>query len=333
MGTIRILSGSQIREAVQMTDIIEAVRNAFVELSAGGAVMPIRSHISIAEPRGDALFMPSYMNSTERIGVKTVTLFEDNRTAGLPYIQALVSVYDGRNGTPQAVLDGTTITALRTGAASGLATELLSRPESKTCGIIGAGVQGITQLEAVCAVRPIDTVLVYDPHPETARTFAEAMGKTCAVEVEVLPTVQQVVRSADIICCATISETPVFDDHDLNEGVHINGVGSYQPHVQEIPEETVRRSRLFVDHRESALAETGDLIIPLAKGVISENHILGEIGAVAAGEVMGRISADDITFFKSVGVAVQDLAAASVIIERAEERNIGSVVDFSETMG
>lgn len=328
MNTIRVLSGKQIREAVQMKDIVDAVEGAFIELSTGHPEMPIRAHISIAEPQGIALFMPSYMKPTGMIGVKTVTLFEDNRATAIPYIQGMVSLFDGKNGSPLAVLDGMTITALRTGAASGLASRLLARPDSAICSIFGAGVQGRTQLEAVCAVCNIEQVFIYDTSPAAAEKFAEEMYPELKIEIRVAATAKEAVSEADIICCATVSETPVFDSQDLKPGVHINAVGSYKPHVQEVPEEMVLRSRLFVDHRVSALEETGDLIIPINKGLMTEDHIVAEIGEVAAGKISGRTSDHEITFFKSVGVAVQDLAAAAVILKRAEELNIGSRVEF-----
>jgi ornithine cyclodeaminase/alanine dehydrogenase-like protein (mu-crystallin family) len=328
MTTLRILSGKQIRDAVTMKDIVDAMRTAFIELSAGRAEMPIRAHITIPKPEGTALFMPSYMMPTGMIGIKTVTLFEDNRKNSIPYIQGMVNLFDGSNGTPKAVLDGMTITALRTGAASGLATELLSREKSSICAIFGAGVQGRTQLEAVCAVRDIKKCFIFDPFPAAARDFAEDMGKKLNIEVTVATTSQQTVRDADIICCATISETPVFNDGDLSAGVHINAVGSYKPHVQEVPEEMVLRSRLYVDHRESALEETGDLILPIKKGTMTAQHIIAELGEVAAGKAPGRRTDSEITFFKSVGVAVQDLAAAAVTLRKAEELNIGTLAEL-----
>lgn len=328
MTTIRILSGKQIREAVTMKEIIDAMQTAFVELSAGRAEMPIRSHISIAQPEGTALFMPSYMRPTEMIGIKTVTLFEENRNNSIPYIQGMVSLFDGRNGTPKAVLDGMTITALRTGAVSGLATELLARQDSSVCGIFGAGVQGRTQLEAVCAVRPITKAFVYDTFPAASQKFADDLSKQLNIEIVAAESSEETVRDADIICCATISETPVFHDRNLPAGVHINAVGSYKPHVQEVPEDMVLRSRLYVDHRESALEETGDLIIPINNGSMTEAHIVAEIGEVVAGNAPARISDTEITFFKSVGVAVQDLAAAAVSLEKAENLGIGTVAEI-----
>jgi ornithine cyclodeaminase/alanine dehydrogenase-like protein (mu-crystallin family) len=328
MTQLRILSAKQIRAAISMKDIIEAMELAFVELSTGTPEMPIRAHISITEPEGTALFMPSYMKPSEMIGIKVVTLFEENRNNDLPYIQGMVSLFDGNNGTPRAVLDGGTITFLRTGAASGLATSLLSRKDSASCAIFGAGVQGRTQLEAVCAVRDIKRACVYDILPTAAETFAREMSEELGIEIVVAKSSQEAVKDADIICCATIAETPVFDDRDLPAGVHINAVGSYKPHVQEVPEEMVLRSRLYVDHRESALAETGDLILPIKKGVLNKEHIVAEIGEVAAGKAPGRSSASEITFFKTVGVAVQDLAAATIILKRAEELDIGTMVEI-----
>jgi ornithine cyclodeaminase/alanine dehydrogenase-like protein (mu-crystallin family) len=328
MTQIRILSSKQIRSAIEMKDIIEAMELAFVELSTGNPEMPIRAHISIKEPEGTALFMPSYMKPSEMIGIKTVTLFEDNKKNDLPYIQGMVNLFDGNNGTPKAVLDGMTITALRTGAASGLATKLLSRKDSTICTIFGGGVQGRTQLEAVCAVRDIKKAVIFDALPIAAEKFAKEMGEQLGIEIVVAKTSKEAVKDADIICCASIAETPVFDDQDLPAGVHINAVGSYKPHVQEVPEEMVLRSRLYVDHRESALEETGDLIIPIEKGLLTEEHIVAEIGEVAAGKAPGRMSDSEITFFKTVGVAVQDLAAATVIFQRAEELGIGTVVEL-----
>ncbi len=328
MTKLRILSGKQIRAAISMKDIIGAMELAFVELSTGTPEMPIRSHISIAEPAGTALFMPSYMKPSGMIGIKVVTLFAQNRQNNLPYIQGMVSLFDGNNGTPRAVLDGGTITSLRTGAASGLATSLLSRKDSTSCAIFGAGVQGRSQLEAVCAVRDIKRAIVCDILPTAAEIFAKEMSEELGIEVVVAKSSREAVRDADIICCATVAETPVFDDQDLPAGVHINAVGSYKPHVQEVPEEMVLRSRLYVDHRESALEETGDLILPIKKGVLTEAHIVAEIGEVAAGKAPGRTSASEITFFKTVGVAVQDLAAAAIILKRAEELDIGTMVEL-----
>lgn len=311
-----------------MKEIVDAMEMAFTELSMGSATMPIRAQISITEPEGTVLFMPSYMKVTEMIGIKTVTLFEDNRKNDIPYIQGMVCLFDGNNGTPRAVFDGMTITALRTGAASGLATKLLARSDTSNCTIFGAGVQGRTQLEAVCAVRDIKRAVIFDTFPAASVTFAEEMSKELDIEVRVAKTSKEALKGADVICCATISQTPIFDDNDLPAGVHINAVGSYKPHVQEVPEEMVMRSRLYVDHRQSVLEETGDLIIPMHKGLMTPEHIVAEIGEVAAGKAPARATDVEITFFKSVGVALQDLAAAAVVLKKAEDLDLGSVVEL-----
>jgi ornithine cyclodeaminase/alanine dehydrogenase-like protein (mu-crystallin family) len=268
------------------------------------------------------------MKVTEMIGIKTVTLFEDNRKNDVPYIQGMVCLFDGNNGTPKAVFDGMTITALRTGATSGLASKLLARSTSSTCTVFGAGVQGRTQLEGVCAVCDIKKAVVFDTIPAASAKFADEMSKELEIEVRVAQTSKEAIKEADIICCATISETPIFADNDLPAGVHINAVGSYKPHVQEVPEEMILRSRLYVDHRESVLEETGDLIIPINKGLMTEGHIVAEIGEVAAGNAPARTSDNEITVFKSVGVALQDLAAAAAVLKRAEDLDIGTVVEL-----
>jgi len=328
MPKLRYLSAADIRAAVDMRDIIDAMRPAFIELSNGRAIMPLRPHIDIEAHAGTALFMPSYLKALDIIGLKTVTLFENNNSNGLPYIQGLVSLADGQDGTPLAVMNGTLLTALRTGAASGLATELLANKGVSVAAIFGAGIQSRTQLEAVCAVRDIQRATIYDTVRESAERFAEEMGEFLDLEIEVADSPKSALRDAGVVCAATISETPVFDDADLAEGVHVNAVGSYKPHVQEIPAETVVRAKLIVDHCDSALEETGDLIIPIKQGLMSAAHIHAELGEIAAGRKSGRTSLEEITFFKSVGVAVQDLTAGHTVLRHAEEKGIGVMLDL-----
>jgi ornithine cyclodeaminase/alanine dehydrogenase-like protein (mu-crystallin family) len=288
--------------------------------------MPVRSHIDVPEHDGTALFMPSYAPCFANLGVKVVNVFEANATRGLPRIQALVCLFDGATGTARAVLDGTSLTALRTGAASAVATDLLARSSASTVAILGAGVQGRTQLEAMFAVRDIRAVTVYDPLPEAAQAFAREMSGRLKTDIEVAASPRAAVSKADIVCAATVSKTPVFDDADIAAGTHINAIGSYKPDVQEIPAETMRRARIVVDHRESALAETGDLLIPLQQGSMVETDIHAELGEILLDEAAGRTSDDLVTVFKSVGVAIQDLAAATCVLERAEAQQLGTMV-------
>jgi len=325
---IRILSQQDIRRALPMREAIAAMKEAFAELSGGRVTMPARAHIDIPAHAGTALFMPCYAARADRISVKVVGLFGGNVAEGLPRIQGLVCLFDGQTGSPLALLNGTCLTALRTGAASGAATDLLARPAAATVAIFGAGVQGRTQLEAVCAVRAIRKAWVFDPVAAAAATFAAEMGGALGIEVAAAGSPREALREADVVCTATVSATPVFDDADLAPGTHINAVGSYKPEVREIPQETVLRALIVVDHRASVLAEAGDLIIPIRKGQMRESDIHAELGEIVAGNRDGRPSGHRITLFKSVGVAVQDLAAAARAFENAEREGLGQVVEL-----
>ena len=326
--TITVLSSADIRQALPMSAAIEAMKEAFAELSGGRVTMPTRTHIDVPDHAGTALFMPSYAARFGRIGVKIVNVFGANRAKDLPAIQGLVGLFDSETGTPLALLNGTYLTALRTGAASGLATDLLARTDAATVAILGAGVQGRTQLEAVCAVRPIRRVRVYDVRLEAAETFANEMGTALAVEVTIASSAQEAVQGAHVICAATVSSRPVFADADLAPGTHINAIGSYKPDVQEIPAETMQRALVVVDHRASALAETGDLIIPIKQGLLQESDIHAELGEIVAGQASGRASESQITLFKSVGVAIQDLAAATRALAQAQAAGLGQIVEI-----
>ena len=326
--TIRVLAAEDVRRALPMPDAIEAMQEAFVELSAGRTVMPVRTSVKLADNKGEALVMPSYAKRLGNLALKTVTLMPGNPEQGLPFIQGMVCVFCGETGAPRAMLDGMTLTALRTGAASGLATRLLARENAAKVAVFGAGVQARTQLAAVCAVRKIEQALVFDPNMDKAEAFAQEAHNEQGVLVEAAATPQAALADADVICTATIAQQPVFADADIKPGAHINAVGSYLPHVQEIPTETVLRSRLVVDHRESALIETGDLIIPIQLGLLTAAELHGELGELAAGKIEGRANDEELTLFKSVGVAVQDLAAATYAFKRAEALDLGTSVPF-----
>ncbi len=326
MPELTFLSAADVRQALPMSEAIAAMRDAFAQLASGQVVMPPRAHVDIPKHDGVALFMPSYSPAAGQFGVKVVNLFAGNPQLGLPRIQAFVTVFDGTTGTPRAILDGTTLTALRTGATSGLATDLLARPDAKNAVIFGAGVQARTQLEAVCAVRSIERAWVVDPSGEASAAFAREMSEQLDMEITAEPSSSVALAEADVVCAATTSKTPVFDDADLPPGVHVNAVGSYQPAVQEIPAETVIRSKLVVDHRDSALEETGDLIIPIDDGRFHPDQIHAELGEIVLGNRPGRTSPDKTTFFKSVGVAIQDLIAAGRALELAESQGLGQTV-------
>ena len=310
---LRCIPNEEILRKVTMAEAIRAVREALIELSTGRALVPDRTSLEIPGRRTTALIMPAYLPRTGRIGVKLISLCEDNPAKGLPLAQAVTVIMDAENGAPLAVLDASYLTAVRTGAASGVATDVLARRDARVAAIFGAGVQGRTQLEAVAAVRPIRKAFVFDVDPRAAADFARDMG--ARLKLDVVPASSpEALREADIVSTATTSATPVFSDGDLKPGVHINAIGSYKPHVREIPEETVLRARVFVDQRRACLEEAGDLIIPLRQGLIGEDHIRAEIGEVLAGLKPGRGSDDEVTLFKSVGNAVLDLAVANLVV-------------------
>lgn len=320
---LRLLSGDDVRRALPMRQAVEVMKAAFVQLSTAQTDMPIRVALHVPKHNGLTLFMPAYLGADDRMAVKIVSVFNDNVARGLPLIHALVVVIDAETGVPAAVVDGTYLTALRTGAASGAATDLLARQDAQSVAIFGAGVQGRTQLEAVCAVRPIRHAWVYDIVTERAAAYAAEMSTRLGLPVNVATSPAEAVGQADIICTATTSSSPVFEDADLRPGVHINAVGAYTPQMQELPAQTVLRARVVVDHRPSSLSEAGDLLIPLGQGLITESHIWAELGEVAAGVKAGRLSPEEITLFKSVGVAVQDAAAAGAVLEAARKLGLG----------
>ena len=328
MTTLRVLSREDVRRALPMRDAVEAMKRAFAQLSQGRAQVPLRVALPVERHNGITLFMPGYLADDDRMAVKIVSVFNDNPSKGLPLIHALVVVVDAETGAPTAVMDGTYLTALRTGAASGAATDLLAREDARVAAIFGAGVQGRTQLEAVCAVRPIEAAWVYDVDPDRAAAYAEEMTERLGIPVRVASTPAEAVGQADVICTATTSTTPVFDDADVRPGTHINGIGAYTPQMQEIPAETVARAKVVIDHREASLAEAGDLIIPLQQGLITEDHIWAELGEIAAGLKPGRTDPEEITLFKSVGVAVQDVAAAAAVLEAADRLDLGVEVSL-----
>jgi len=325
---MRILTGDDVQQALPMDQAIEAVKAAFAQLSKGEADVPLRTSLDVPQHNGVTLFMPAYLADDDAMAMKIVSVFSDNPGKGLPLIHAAVIVVDAETGAPEAMLDGTYLTALRTGAASGAATELLARRDARVAAIFGAGAQGRTQLEAMCAIRPIDQAWIYDIDREQAETVAEEMSEVLDLSVEVADTPACAASRADVICTATTSSSPVLSDADVRPGTHINAIGAYTPDMQEIPPETILRAKVVIDHHEAALAEAGDLLIPIGEGVITVDHIHAELGEVIAGDKAGRETAEELTLFKSVGVAVQDVAAAAAALKAAREMGLGREIDL-----
>ena len=319
------LSRADLRTFVSMTDAIALMKTAFAELSAGRAEAPLRTGIHLGETHLDALFMPASVPGLDALGVKIVGVAHDNPSRGLPLIHAVVFLLDPSTGEPLAILDGTYLTALRTGAVSGAATDLLARPDASVLAVFGAGAQGITQAAAVCAVRPVERIVIIDLDEDRLHRYRDALAIDWPDLIDRLEmtTDASVVREADIVCTATTSRSPVFDDANIRPGTHINGVGAYTPEMQEIPAETVARAIVIVDQVEAALAEGGDLTIPLASGLIDRDHIRAELGDLVAGTKSGRTDDGQVTFFKSVGNAIQDVVVAQRAVTKARAAGAG----------
>ena len=319
---IRILSAADVRIALPMPKAIDAMRHAYGQLSAGKVNAPPRQHIST--DKGVTLLMPAHLPERSEFGIKVVSVYDDNPNLNLPRITATVLVLDPATGLPKAFMEGSSLTAIRTGAGGGVAADLLARKDAKTVGLFGAGVQARAQLQAVMSVRDIARVNLISRTKTSAQQLAtEISAWTDAPEVNPVPNPQQVVEDADIIICATTSATPLFDGNALRPGTHITAVGTFVPEKREVDTTTIKRTdRIVVDSREACLEEAGDLIIPNAE-------IDAEIGEIVNGDKPGRQSNDEITFFKSVGVAVQDAVAGSVILAEAEAKGLGTLVEMA----
>lgn len=317
--SIRILTAADVHSALPMRKAIDAMRHAYSQLSADKVIMPSRQHISTE--KGVTLIMPAYLPEGNEFGIKVVSVYDENPAHDIPRINATVIVLDPSTGEPKAIMDGASLTAIRTGAGGGVAADLLARQNASTVGLFGAGVQARVQLKAVMAVRNITRVNLISRTQTSAELFAtEIMEWIDSPIVNIVTTPQKVVEDADIVLCATTSGSPLFNGNDLQQGTHITAVGTFVPEKREVDTTTIRRSnRIVVDSREDCLEEAGDLIIPNAQ-------IDAEIGEIINGNKSGRQSDDEITFFKSVGVAVQDAVAASVVLAEAEENGLGSVV-------
>ncbi|HKQ73668.1 MAG TPA: hypothetical protein VJ810_08090 [Blastocatellia bacterium] len=329
---MRLLTRSDIQQSISMREAVEVVKRAFGELSAGRADIPLRTVLSLPKYDGVTLFMPGYLSDSESLAVKVVSVHNRNSERNLPLINAVVIVIDSATGQTLAAIEGGYLTALRTGAGSGAATDLLSRRDAEVAAIIGAGAQARAQTLAVAAVRPIKRFWIYARRRERVEEMIEEIRPQLGPSIEILgaDSPAQAVREALVICAATTSSTPVFDGADLRPGAHVNGVGSYRPGMQEIDGVTLRRaSKIVIDSREGALAEAGDLMVAIERGEIQLSDIYAEIGEIAAGLKAGREDDDEITYFKSVGNAAQDAAVAQAIYQQALRKDLGVEIDLS----
>jgi len=314
-----------------MPQAIEVMQDAFARLANHQATVPLRSQLPVPQYNGVALFMPAYIQGTDALAIKIVNVFGDNAQRGLPLIHAVVVVLEAQTGRALALIEGGALTALRTGAGCGAATIALARSDARVGLVFGAGVQARTQLRALCAARQLERVYVYDPAPAKAQAM---LAELCArpelpADLRVADDVASAVRAADIISCATTSKQPLFDGNDVQPGAHVNAIGSFTPEARETDDAFIKRcNKIVVDAYSGALAEAGDLIQPMEQGILDESDLYAELGEITSGKKMGRVSADEITFFKSVGNAVQDAALAQALLQRAEALGLGVNVEL-----
>jgi ornithine cyclodeaminase/alanine dehydrogenase-like protein (mu-crystallin family) len=323
-----VLTRDDIRQAVPMADAMDAVAAAFAQFSGGQATVPLRPHLPIPPHDGLLLVMPAYLAGSDALAVKALSLYPRNPSdRNLPAISALVLLFDAASGLPLALMDGGYLTALRTGAASGAATRLMARDAATVLALFGAGAQALPQAWAVCAARDIRRIWLVNRTAAHAEQLAEelrAFGPPIPGDVRIAASPRDALAEASVVCCATASSAPLFADPDLRPGTHINGIGAYTAAMREVPGPTVARARVIVDQRQAAWAEAGDLVLARDEGLIDQAHVAGELGEVVLGRVPGRTDPDQITFFKSVGIAVQDAAVAQLAYRRARERGLGT---------
>ncbi len=324
---VLLLSEADEKKVLSMKEAIDILEKAFAEFTSGGVAMPLRPVINVPEHEGMSSFMPCYLPKMGALAVKAVSVFRNNAAKGLPSIYGVVTLIDNETGAVLSVMNGGYLTALRTGAASGVATKYLAREDAHVVAIFGAGVQGRTQLEAVCEVRDIKAAFVYDSVKERAEQFVREMsglGGKFPGEWHIASSPTEALRAADIICTTTTSKTPIFDGAELRPGVHINGVGSHAPGMRELDTTTVVRSKIVCDSAAACLAEAGDLLIPIQEQRLKKEDLCGDLGEVILGKRPGRQSRDEITLFKSVGLALEDASTALSVYRRARESKIGA---------
>jgi len=323
-----LVNQAEVPKLLPMRECIDVMARAFAALARGEATMPLRQIVWLAEGSGALGLMPAHLTGIAALGVKAVTFFPRNEHTELDSHQGAVLLFEAGRGRLLAVIDATAVTAVRTAAVSGLATRVLAREDAGSLALIGSGVQARTHLEAMLLVRKIRSVRVASLTADGARAFAEREGERHGISIEPCSSAREAVAGADIICTVTSSREPVLEGDWIAPGAHVNAVGSSVATARELDTAAILRSRLFVDRRESALAEAGDILIPKKEGAIGEAHIAGEIGQVLTGETPGRTGPAEITLFKSVGLAIEDIAAAQHIYAKARGSGFGRFIEF-----
>jgi alanine dehydrogenase len=327
---VLVLNGEQVAELMPMPECIKVMRDALAALARGEALVPLRTVMRVPGVSGFLGLMPGYISPRAgqegALGMKAVSVFPSNAQRGIDTHQGAVLLFEADTGRLSALMDGAAITAIRTAAVSGVATDVLARRDASELAILGAGVQARTHIEAIAAVRPLRRVRIWSRNAEHATALAAELRRRFGFPIEAAPSAEAAVREADIVATVTASPEPILQRAWLKEGVHINAVGSSIPTSREIDTATMVAARLFVDRRESALAEAGDLLIAMGEGAVKGDHVQAELGEVIIGKNPGRRSPRELTLFKSLGLAVEDVASAAYIARRARETGTGQTV-------
>lgn len=325
-----LLSDRDVVKLLPMDECIEVMAGALRSVAVGESILPLRTVIRLPDTMNAFAAMPAVVGKSESasIGAKIITVFPGNDATPFDSHIGVVLLFDAKHGALQAIADASTITSIRTAAVSGLATRLLAREDASELGILGAGVLAMTHLDAVRAVRPIRRIRVWSRSGTRAHEFAERARRKHDIEIVVSETAQDAVRDAHVVCTVTSSRTPVLEGAWLSPGAHVNAVGASIPTARELDSQAVKISRLFVDRRESAQNEAGDFLVPRSEGAITDAHILGDLGDLLLGKIDGRTAPDQITLFKSLGLAVEDVAAVQHIYDKARSVGAGTTMAF-----
>jgi alanine dehydrogenase len=324
-----ILSEKEVQSLISVEELIPVLEQAYIQYSTGKAVMPVRLVTPLPQIKGRLTSMPAYLGESNAVGMKVVTYFPENPKLGLPIILASIVLYSPETGKPLVLMDGSYITSMRTACASAAATIALANPDTPVLGMLGAGVQARAHVRTLSRVRRFTKVKVYDPMENSAERLKNDLEAEVGVRIEPMRSAEEVVREADLLTTVTTAKEPILKADWLKPGVHINAIGSHRPDIREIDAATFRLARVVVDSREAIKAECGDIILGIKEGGITEDCIDAEIGEVLARTKPGRANAEEITLYKAVGIAIQDVATAQLVYQKALDRGVGTKVDVN----
>ncbi len=314
-----LLSDDEISRLLSMGEAMDAVEKAFGEFAKGSVKMPARSTIMLDRYSGSISFMPSYLPESGALATKIISIYPRNPEKGLPTTVAWIVVNDPETGMIEALLDGTYLTAMRTGAVTGVAARYLAPKDTRVAAVIGCGVQGKTQAMAVAKACELETIRLFDLSDERMRRFAEEIGPKLGVDIVPSSSGAEAVANADVVVTATTSKNPVLRREWLGDRVHVSAIGAFYPDWRELDTATVSEAKVVVDSREAIMEEAGDILIPISEGAITEDHIHAELGELVLGTKKGRTPEDGLTVFKSVGLAIQDSSVANLVMKKWRE--------------